>query len=157
MHKQSSRNHIHFSLCTSNHIKIWRKSTYNGFLCVFLLYISLWKLNSSLSVSEISQERSRIWNCLWNASLLFSALLMGGGKVHSVRVWQLFKWKWPRRIRNSTEDLHGKLFISTICLSVLPGFFKSGSSNWQIYYCPCCGWTRPQVILLWGRRLDWHL
>ena len=27
----------------------------------------------------------------------------------------------------------------------------------QIYYCPCYGWASPQVILLRGRRLDWHL
>ena len=27
----------------------------------------------------------------------------------------------------------------------------------QIYYCQCFGWASPQVIMLRGRRLDWHL
>ena len=27
----------------------------------------------------------------------------------------------------------------------------------KINYCQCFGWESPQVILLRGRRLDWHL
>ena len=76
--------------------------------------------------------------------------------------WYLQSWTLFSLIFSPDRDSLTTSVCLFVCLSVRNRFLKK--LRWltkplplQIFYCPCYGWARPQLILLWGRRLDWHL
>ena len=87
-----------------------------------------------------------------------SSATTGGARKHA---WTNFSSGWT----NQTSTVP-QLVCLFVCLSFGPDhpplnhgkqFLIDLSGGTEIYYCPCYGWASPQVILLQGRRLDWHL
>ena len=50
-----------------------------------------------------------------------------------------------------------KVIVVTVTVVILVRVGQTKPRPQQIHNCQCFGWASPQVILLRGRRLDWHL